>query len=286
MGLLTFITQACDALAATTSPSIDAIGLRMVIALATIMLVWFGAQEALASASGGSGFSMGRFVNLFMLLTFAYVMVRFYDNSIPGIGFSLKGFINGGAQYLVNVIGNDSVTQMHATLAQVQSTAGPGIIKSITDPYFALVFFFIQVMLGFFAATLSLIVGYGAIASTVVGMFGPIMIPWLCFEKTAFLFWGWLRAFIGFCFYKVVAAAVLSVLAQLLTAFSGGLTLLADPGTMVQQIPWLILLVLINVYVLFQVPHLTLAIFSGSTGGSGSGMTTGLLTGATLAAKL
>ena len=148
MGLLTFITQACDALAATTSPSIDAMGLRMVIALATIMLVWFGVQEALASASGGSGFSMARFVNLFMLLTFAYVMVRFYDNSIPGVGFSLKGFINGGAQYLVSVIGNDSVTQMHATLAQVQATAGPGIIKSITDPYFALVFFFIQVMLG------------------------------------------------------------------------------------------------------------------------------------------
>ena len=48
MGLLTFITQACDSLTATTSPSIDAMGLRMVIALATIMLVWFGAQEALA----------------------------------------------------------------------------------------------------------------------------------------------------------------------------------------------------------------------------------------------
>jgi hypothetical protein len=286
MGLLTFITQACDSLTAMTSPSIDAMGLRMVIALATIMLVWFGVQEALASASGGSGFSMARFVSLFMLLTFAYVMVRFYDNGIPGVGFSLKGFINGGAQYLVSVIGNDSVTQMQATLSQVQATAGPGIIKSVTDPYFALVFFFIQVMLGFFAATLSLIVGYGAIASTVVGMFGPIMIPWLCFDKTAFLFWGWLRAFIGFCFYKVVAAAVLSVLAQLLTAFAGGLTLLTDPGTMVQQIPWLILLVLINVYVLFQVPHLTLAIFSGSTGGSGSSMTAGLLTGATLATRL
>ena len=31
-------------------------------------------------------------------------------------------------------------------------------------------------------------------------------------EKLNFLFWGWLRAFIGFSFYKVVAAAVLSVL--------------------------------------------------------------------------
>ena len=39
---------------------------------------------------------MGRFLNLFMLLTFAYVMVNYYDSSIPGLGFSIKGFIDGG----------------------------------------------------------------------------------------------------------------------------------------------------------------------------------------------
>ena len=47
------------------------------------MLVWFGVQEALASASGGAGFNMGKFVSLFMLLTFAYAMVKFYDSSHP-----------------------------------------------------------------------------------------------------------------------------------------------------------------------------------------------------------
>jgi hypothetical protein len=285
MGLLTIITQACDALTAMASPSIDVIGLRMVIALATIMLVWFGVQEALASASGGTGFSMARFLNLFMLLTFAYVMVLYYNSAIPHVGYSLRGFINGGAQSLVTIIGNDGVTQMQATLAQTQSLAGPGIYRTITDPYFALVFFFVQVMLAVFAATLSLIVGYGVIASTVVGLFGPIMIPWLVFDKTALLFWGWVRAYIGFCFYKVVAAGVLFVLSQLLTAFAGGLVTVTDPGTMVSQLPWLIMLVLINLYMLFQVPHLTNSIFSGSTGGSGGGMTAGLLTAATLVAR-
>jgi hypothetical protein len=28
-------------------------------------------------------------LNLFMLLTFAYVMVNYYDSSIPGLGFSI-----------------------------------------------------------------------------------------------------------------------------------------------------------------------------------------------------
>ena len=68
----------------------------MVIALATIMLVWFGVQEALASAQGGPGFSIAKFMSFFVLITFAYCFVRFYDSSIPGIGYSLKGFISGG----------------------------------------------------------------------------------------------------------------------------------------------------------------------------------------------
>ena len=98
MGILNWITQGCDSLTTTAAPSIDALGLHICIALATIMLVWFGVQESLASAQGGPGFNMAKFLNFFMLITFAYVMVRFYDSIIPGVGYSLRGFINGGAQ--------------------------------------------------------------------------------------------------------------------------------------------------------------------------------------------
>ena len=115
---------------------------------------------------------------------------------------------------------------------------------------------------------------YGFLFDNVADMFGPIMIPFLAFDKLAFLFWGWLRAFIGFCFYKVVAAAVLSVLGNLLSHYYMTMPSFADPGMMVKQLPLLILLTLINIYVLFQVPHLTMSIFSGSTGGNGSGMMT------------
>ena len=65
------------------SPSVDALGLHMVIALATIMMVWFGVQEALASAQGGQGFNMAKFLNFFMLITFAYCFVKFYDSTHP-----------------------------------------------------------------------------------------------------------------------------------------------------------------------------------------------------------
>src|SRR5947199_7597108 len=108
MSLFQYIAQACQTLAATVAPSITAMGLHIVLALATIMMVWFGVQEALASAQGGPGFNMVKFLNFFMLITFAYVFVKFYDSAIPGIGYSLKGFIKEGSNNLADVVGTDA----------------------------------------------------------------------------------------------------------------------------------------------------------------------------------
>ena len=63
MDFLILIKNGCENLTATASPSMDALGLHMVLSLATIMLVWFGVQEALASAQGGSGFNVAKFLN-------------------------------------------------------------------------------------------------------------------------------------------------------------------------------------------------------------------------------
>ena len=81
MDFLILIKNGCDNLTATVAPSVDALGLRMVLSLATIMLVWFGVQEALASAQGGPGFNVGKFLSFFLLITFAYCFVKFYDGS-------------------------------------------------------------------------------------------------------------------------------------------------------------------------------------------------------------
>ena len=272
MGLLTWITQACDTLTSTASPSIDALGLRICIALATIMLVWFGVQEALASANGGPGFNMGKFLNFFLLITFAYTMVKFYDSSIPGVGYSLRGFINGGAQYLVSVIGTDSVTSIQNTLNQAQSSSGPGITKALMNPYYAIVYVIIQVLIAILSAVVSAIIAYGAIASAAIGLLGPVFIPFLVFNKLEFLFWGWLRAFMGFCFYKVLAAAVFSILAHVLAEYYTELVAFSDPGNMVQELPLLILLVFVSIYILFKIPAMTQSLFSGHTGGGSSGL--------------
>ena len=273
MSLFQYIAQACQSLAATVAPSITAMGVHIVLALATIMMVWFGVQEALASAHGGPGFSMGRFLNLFMLLTFAYVMVNYYDSSIPGLGFSIKGFIDGGTINLVNLIGSDGSNTMLNEIHQASSKTGPSILNTVMNPYYAIVYFAVQFLLAMLAAIVSALVAYGAIAATIIGVLGPVFIPFLVVDKLDWLFWGWLKAYLGFSFYKVVAAATMNVLSHVLTNYYIQLgQSVSDPSTIVQTLPLLVLLVLVNIYILFKIPTMTHSLFTGGTGGHGGGL--------------
>jgi len=271
MNLLDWINQGITSLTSTGSPSINALGFHIFLALLTTMMVWFGVQEALASAQGGVGFNMAKFVEFVVLASFAYTLIEFYDTAIPGVGYSFKDFISVGSTSVANMISMDSVNQMNQAITDMQNQLGSGIVKAVMNVYFAIVMAIVQIMLGIFSATITAIVAYGAIGAAVAGILGPLFIPFLLVDKLNFLFWGWLRAFLGFNFYKVVAAAVLSVLSHLYTLYYANLIPL-DAASLVTKLPLLIVLILVNVFILFKIPEITNSIFSGHTGGGGSTM--------------
>ena len=281
--LLTFITQQCDSLTATMSPSVDAIGLHIVLALATIMLVWFGIQEALASAQGGPGFNMAKFLNFFMLISFAYMFVKYYDSAIPGIGYSLKGFISQGTTNLAQTIGQDGIQSMFQSIDAALAKSGPGMAM-FTAPYLLFAYISTQLMLSVLTGLVAVILAYGAIAGTIIGLLGPIFIPFLVIEKLEFLFWGWLKAYLSFAFYKVVAAATMSILGHLFITYYAKLTDFTNPMTLVKDLPFLIVLVVVNVFLILKIPAITASIFSGSSSGHDAGM--GAVTGAITAAVM
>jgi hypothetical protein len=281
MDFLILIKNGCDNLTATAAPSVDSLGLHMVLSLATIMMAWFGVQEALASAQGGPGFNMAKFLNFFLLLTFAYCFVRFYDGSIPGIGYSLKSFISGGTSSLVDYIGNDSTQEVQTTIHNALAKVGT-MSPSLTEPYTLLCTYTVQIILSILTALIAVIIAYGAIGATIVGLLGPIFIPWMVFDKTDFLFWGWLKAFLGFEFYKVVAAATLSVMSHLLISYlTSGAMNVDDPKNLIYLMPALLMLCIVAGFILLKIPTMTATLFSGHTGGHGSGMS-GLITAAVL----
>jgi hypothetical protein len=274
--LLNFIAAQCQSLTASTAPTIDAMGLRIVLSLATIMLVWFGIQEALASSRGGQGFDMARFLNFFMLITFAYTFVLYYDSSIPGIGYSLKSFISDGTTDLANLIGHDATASMLQSIDASLQKSGPGMAM-FTAPYMMVAYLINQISLAVLAALISVIIAYGEIAAAIIGLLGPIFIPFLVIEKLEFLFWGWLKAFLSFSFYKVVAAATMSILGHLFMAYYANLTDFTNPGTLIKNLPLLIMLVVVNIFMIIKIPAITASIFSGSSSGHDAGM--GVITG-------
>jgi hypothetical protein len=283
MDFLVLIKNGCDSLTATASPSIDSLGLRMVIALATIMMAWFGVQEALSSAQGGQGFNIGKFISFFMLITFAYCFVKYYDSTIPGIGYSLKSFVSGGTSSLVDYIGTDSTQEVQTTIHMALSKVG-NLSPSFTEPYTLLCTYTVQLILSILTALIGVIVAYGAIGAAVIGLLGPVFIPWMVFDKTEFLFWGWLKAFIGFEFYKVVAAATMSVMSHLLISYlTSGAMNVSSPERLVYLMPGLLIMCIVAGFVLLKIPTMTATLFSGHTGGHGMGMG-GLITAAIIRA--
>jgi len=122
MSLFQFIAQACQSLAATVAPSITAMGIHIVIALATIVLVWFGVQEALASATA----SRVQHGEVPEPLHAAYLCLcdgELLDSSIPTWLF-IKSFIDGGTINLVNLIGSDGSNTMLNEINAASSKTG------------------------------------------------------------------------------------------------------------------------------------------------------------------
>jgi hypothetical protein len=53
------------------------LGLNLFRGFALILLAWFGAKSALASASGHQGFNLERFASLVITIAFGYAMITY-----------------------------------------------------------------------------------------------------------------------------------------------------------------------------------------------------------------
>ena len=187
------------------------------------------------------------------------------------IGYSLKGFISGGTSSLVDYIGNDSTQEVQDTIRTALAQVG-NMSPSFTEPYKLLCSYTVQIVLSILTALIAVIIAYGAIGATIIGLLGPVFIPWMVFSKTDFLFWGWLRAFLGFEFYKVVAAATMSVMSHLLISYlTSGAMNVDSPEKLVTLMPALLMLCFIAGFILLKIPAMTATLFSGHTGGHDAG---------------
>ena len=268
---LQFLYQAINDLLTQNLGFFDAMGQNLFRMFATILVAWYGIKSALSAASGKYTFQFDHFASLLLTIAFGFAMVNYYSTPIPGIGASFHNLVTDEAQFLANRINQAELQTVVDRISQFEASIdAPGV----TDLEGTLIYTAVILLLAAAQAVSIVVIAYGFIATAVCVLVGPVFVPFFIVPKFEWLFWGWLRCFLQYAFYEVIAAAVVYIIGNLIL---GVLALLGNNGTIstLQLIGWfpvLVITFLASIYVLLKVPSLTNHIFSGTAGGSSAGL--------------
>jgi TrbL/VirB6 plasmid conjugal transfer protein len=263
---LQFVYQAINNLLMQNLGLFDGMGQNLFRMFATILVAWYGVKSALAAAGGHQYFHFDDFASLLLTIAFGFAMVNYYSTPIPGIGSSFHNLITNEAQFLANRINQAELQTIVDRIADFEARIdAPGVSDLLGTVIYAVII----VLLAATQAISIVVIAYGFIATAVCVLVGPVFVPFFIVPKLEWLFWGWLRCFIQYAFYEVIAAAVVYIIGNLII---GVLTLQPVGAISILQLigwfPVLFITFLASIYVLLKVPALTAQIFSGAAGGS------------------
>jgi len=270
MDYLQFIFRAINDLLTQNLGFFDAMGQNLFRAFATILVVWYGVKSALSSAGGRHLLHFDNFASLLLTISFGFGMVNYYSTPIPGMGSSFHNLVTDESQFLANKINQTELQTVEERIADFEiRMSSPGV----ADFLGTLMYVVIIILLAAAQAIAIVVIAFGFIASAVCVLVGPIFIPFFIVPKLEWLFWGWLRCFIQYSFYQVIASAVVYVIANLIL----GIFDLQPKGVistvqLIEAFPVLFITFLASIYALLKIPALTNHIFSGTAGGSSFGI--------------
>ncbi len=257
-------SQAITQLLSSQGNTLQATGLDIFRGLAVILIVWFGVKSALSAAQGhGGGFHFAKFADLILMIAFGLGMLTYYSAPFPGTSYSFSDLITKEGLNLSNQIESNQTQEIAKTITNAEQQLGspPGSFNILED----LTYLLITLILAAMEATAFCVIAYGYVAAAVCVLIGPIFIPWFIVPKMDWLFWGWLKAFIGFSFYQVVASAFIYVFAKVLSSMFQviGTISISNAFTV---LPALLVTLGVCVYGLFKIPELTASILGGRVG--------------------
>jgi TrbL/VirB6 plasmid conjugal transfer protein len=267
---LQFLYQAINDLLTQNLGFFDAMGQNLFRMFATILIAWYGVKSALSAASGKHTFQFDNFASLLLTIAFGFAMINYYSTPIPGIGTSFHNLITDEAQFLANKINQ---AELQAIVDRIGDFEARIDAPGVTDFLGMAIYIIVIILLAAAQAISIVVIAYGFIATAVCVLVGPIFVPFFIVPKLEWLFWGWLRCFLQYAFYEVIAAAVVYIIGNLIV---GVLTLQGTGNISTLQLigwfPVLLITFVASIFVLLKVPSLANHIFSGTAGGSSAGI--------------
>jgi len=244
-------------------------GMSLFRGFAVILLAWFGIKCALAAASGGGAFPLDKFAGLLMTIAFGYTMIYYYANPIPGFGRTFVHLVTDETTYLANTLNQGMAQKIIDGLNNAFSGMDQPSVGSILSDTLSFVKYVVVMLLIVLAqAAIYFIIAFGYIAQAIAVLIGPIFVPFFIVPQMEWMFWGWLKSFLQYSFYPVIANAYLYVFGNFLLNF---FTVHPAPynGAMMAALflPFLMMLVAF-ILGIFLIPSLVSSLFSGRSGES------------------
>jgi type IV secretory pathway VirB6-like protein len=264
--LFAFLTQLMTQHAAL----FQTMGTHMFRGFATILIAWFGAKSALASAGGGQGplVHFDQFAELLITIAFGFGMITFYSQPIPGFGVSFYHLIIDQGLNLANQLNHSLVQEVWDRLTGLywgMETPGLTLALNILEVirYAITVLCIVVAQAAVFA-----VIAFGYVAAAIAVLLGPIFIPFFIVPQMEWLFWGWLKSLIQYAFYPVVANAYLFVFGNLLIHFIDSHPPPYDGATLLVLFFPLLFLLMTFTYGILKIPSLVNSLFTGRSGES------------------
>ena len=257
------VQQAITGLLQTHEPQFLAIGMRMFLSFATIMLAWHGIRMMLVWRAPGE--HLFSFAKLLLFISFGYAMITFYETPLPGIGTSFSNLITDQTAFLASILSAQSIQNAQQSLNTLWNALEQ------PDPWSILanlMYWGMLIVIGLAQFALLFVVSFGMLASAICALLGPLFVPFFIVPTLEWLFWNWLKAFVQYSFIPVVANAFIFVFERFLSRYLQTL----PPGLRLEEqllygVHAVMILATFTVGVLL-VPSLTSSIFSGRSGES------------------
>ena len=264
--LFQFLSQ----LMTDNSPMFETMGDHMFRAFAVILISWFGIRSALSAASGGpmGGFHLDNFVHLLITIAFGFGMMTFYSQPIPGIGISFSHLIVDQGLDLANQLNHSLVQQVWNRLNGLYFGMEMPVLSVVLNVMEVIRYTVVILCLVGAEAAIFAVTAFGYVATAIAVMLGPVFVPFFIVPQMEWLFWGWLKAFIQYAFYPVVANAYLFVFGNLLIRFSDAHPAPYDGAMILILFFPLVLLLVSFTYGILKIPSLVNSLFTGRSGES------------------
>jgi hypothetical protein len=264
--LFSFLTQLMTEHAAL----FETMGQHMFRSFALILISWYGVKSALSAAGGGpmTSFHFEKFVGLMMTIAFGFGMITYYSQPIPGIGVSFYHLIVDQGLDLSNQLNHSLVQDVWDRLNSIYfglEMPGLSIALNVLE-----VIHYTLVVIALIAAQAAVfaVIAFGYVATAISVLLGPVFIPFFIVPQMEWLFWGWLKAFVQYAFYPVVANAYLFVFGNLLIHFVDSHPAPYDGATLLVLFVPLVLLLVAFTYGILKIPSLVNSLFTGRSGES------------------